>query len=163
MSRTPPVNPDVHDIADRAKHWYAEATQVLAATQYRLGELTGTGRLDADESMSLQHELVSVWEALYAGTLCAVRDWDTDDCTWDEADNTYSDGRQVRIQIRVEPWDSSDFSWEHNRFILGDGAVNEHQRGTICYIAPINPDDDHLVDLDDEADPADSDGEHEIS
>ena len=142
MSRTPPVNPDVHDIADRAKHWYARATQVLAATQYRLAELAGTGRLDPDESMSLQTNLFEIWEALYAGTLCAVRDWNTDDCTWDVADNTYSDGRPVVIQIRIEPEETSELSWEHNRSMLGEGAVNEHPQGTICYISPVKPGDD---------------------
>ena len=100
MSTPPPLNPDVHNIADRAKHGYATATQLLAATQYRLGELAGAGRLDRDESMKLQENLFHIWEALYAGILCAVRDDDTDDCTWDEADNTYSDGRQVIVQIR---------------------------------------------------------------
>jgi hypothetical protein len=153
VAEEPAVNPIVDDIADQSKYRYATGTKLLAAMQYRLAELAGTGRLDPDESMSLQHELVSVWEALYFGTVCAVRDWDTDDCTWDEADNTYSDRRQVMIQIRIEPWDSSDFSWEHSSFMLSDGAVNEHPRGTICYIAPINPDDDQVVDVGDEADP----------
>jgi hypothetical protein len=184
MANRPALNPDVHDIADRAKHGYATGTKLLAETQYRLGELADTGRLDPDESMSMQTNLFYIWEALYAGTLCAVRDEDTDDSTWDEADNTYSDGRQVRIQIRVEPSDSSDFSWEHNSFMLGDGAVNEHPHGTICYISPRNPEDDQVVgdpprelssdfgdlrrrllahfDWGDEADPADSDGQDEI-
>ena len=36
MSTPPPLNPDVHNIADRAKHGYATGTQLLAATQYRL-------------------------------------------------------------------------------------------------------------------------------
>jgi hypothetical protein len=151
MSRTPPVNPDVHNIADRAKHGYATATQLLAATQYRLGELAGTGRLDPDESMSLQTTLFHIWQALYAGTLCAVRDWDTDDCTWDQAENTYSDGREVMIQIRIEPVEDSRFSWEHNRFMLDEGAVNEHPLGTICYISPVKPDDE-LEPLSDEHD-----------
>ena len=145
MAEGPAVNPNVDDIADRAKHWYANATQVLAATQYRLAELAGTGRLDPDESMSLQTNLFHIWQALYAGTLGAVRDWATDDCTWDEVDNTYSHGRQVRIQIRIEPLEFSDFSWEHNRFLLGDGAVNEHPLGTICYISPIKPDDNQVI------------------
>jgi hypothetical protein len=184
MSRTPPVNPDINDIADRAKHWYAKATQVLAATQYRLAELAGTGRLDADESMSLQTNLFYIWEALYAGTLCAVRGEDTDDSTWDKADDTYSDGRQVKTQIRIEPEETSELSWEHNRFMLGDGAVNEHPRGTICYISPINLEDDQVVvdppqelssdledlrrrlqeaiEVGDEADPTEIDGEGEI-
>jgi len=141
MAEKPAANPNVDDIADRAKHGYANATQVLAATQYRLAELAGTGRLDPDESMSLQTNLFHIWEALYAGTLGAVRDWDTDDCTWDEVDNTYSHGRQVRIQIRIEPEETSDSNWQHNRFLLGDGAVNEHPLGTICYISPVKPDD----------------------
>ena len=96
--------------------------------------------------MSLQHNLVRIWEELYCGTLCAVRDETTDDRTWDEADNTYSDGRQVMAQIRIEPWETSERSWEHNPFALGDGAVNEHPRGTICYISPINPADEIVAD-----------------
>jgi hypothetical protein len=141
MSTTPPVNPDVHNIADRAKHGYAIGAQLLAVTQYRLGELAGTGRLDPDESIQLQDNLIRIREALYAGTVWAVRDEDTDDCTWDEADNTYSDGRQVMVQIRIEPEETSEIHWEHNRFTIGDGAVNEHPRGTICYISPVYPDD----------------------
>ena len=116
-------------------------TQLLAATQYRLGELAGTGRLDPDESMQLQENLFHIWEALYAGTLCAVRDEDTVDSNWDEADNTYSDGRQVMVQVRIEPEETSELNWEHNRFMLGDGAINEHPRGTICCISPVNLDD----------------------
>jgi hypothetical protein len=142
MSRTPAVNPNVHDIADRAKRGYATGTQVLAALQYRLGELAGTGQIDPDESMRLQDDLVSVWESLYFGTVYAVRDEDTDDATWDEADNTYSDGRRVMTQIRIEPWETSEQTWEYNKFTSGDGAVNEHPRGTICYISPPNPEDD---------------------
>jgi hypothetical protein len=80
MPQPPPINPNVDDIADRAKHGYATGTKLLAETQYRLAELAGTGRLDPDESTSLQRNLVSIWEALYSGTVCAVRDWDTDDC-----------------------------------------------------------------------------------
>ena len=74
MSRTPAVNFNVHDIADRAKHGYATGTMLPAALQYRLAELAGTGQLNPDKSMSLQEELVRIWEALYFGTLCAVRD-----------------------------------------------------------------------------------------
>ena len=35
--------------------------------------------------------------------------------------------------------EESDFNWEHNRIMLGDAAVNEHARRTICYTAPIEP------------------------
>ena len=145
MPQPPPINPDVNDIADRAKHGYAHGTRLLAAVQYRLATLAGTGRLDPDESMRLQHVLADIWWALYSGTTYAVRDEDTDDDTWDEADNTYSDGRTVMVQTRIEPWEDSDFSWQHNRFLCGDGAVNEHPRGTICHISPRQPKDEHGV------------------
>jgi hypothetical protein len=163
MAERPAVNPNVHDIADRAKHCYATGTKLLADTQYRLGELAGMGRLHPDESMSLQTNLFHIWEALYAGTLCAVRDWDTDDCTWDEADNTFSDGREVMTQIRIEPWETPECHWEYNQFLLDEGAVKEHPRGTISYIAAVNPQDDHVIDLGDEADPTDSDGAEDLS
>jgi hypothetical protein len=183
MAEGPAVNPNVDDVADRAKHGYATGTKLLAETQYRLGELASTGRLDPEESMSLQTNLFHIWEALYAGTLCAVRDEDTDDSTW-EADNTYSDGCPVMTRIRIEPEETSELSWEHNRFMLGDGAVNEHPHGTICYISPRNPEDDQVVgdppqelssdfgdlrrrllahfDSGDEADPTEIDGDGEI-
>lgn len=146
MFEKPSVNPDVDDIADRAKHAYAKSTQLLAALQYRLAELAGTGQLDAEESMQLQRTLFEIWETVYAGTQCAVRDEDTDESTWDETDNTYSDGRPVMIQIRVEPEESAQFHWEHNAFLVGDGAVNEHPRETICAISPIDPSGDYITD-----------------
>jgi hypothetical protein len=58
------------------------------------------------------------------------------------SDNTYSDGREVMVQIRIEPGDSPDFSWKHNGVLLGEGAVNKHPLGTICDIAPVNPHDE---------------------
>jgi hypothetical protein len=119
-----------------------EAAGHHAVPARRVGRHRSARRRRVDESMSLQHNLVSIWEALYFGTVCAVRDWDTDDCTWDVADNTYSDGREVMVQIRIEPEDSADFSWKRNGVLLGDGAVNEHPLGTICDIAPVNPHDE---------------------
>jgi hypothetical protein len=139
------LNPDVNDIADRAKHGYAVGARLLAGVQYRLATLAGTGRLDSDESMRLQHVLADIWLALYSGTTFAVRGEDTDDDNWDEADNTYSDGRIVMIQTRIEPWQESGYSWKHNRFLLGDGAVNEHPRGTICHISPSKANEDRPV------------------
>lgn len=136
-SRRPPINPDVQNFADRAKHGYAQGTRHLAVAQYRLAELAGTGRLDPAESHDLQMSLVWVWEALYSGTVCAARDRNTPDNTYDWADNTYSDGRTVIAQKRVEPRETSDDAWEHNRFLMGDGAVNEFPRGTVSNIAPM--------------------------
>jgi hypothetical protein len=138
----PPTNSDVNDIADRAKHGYAKGTDLLAVTQYRLAELSATGRLDPEESTQLQQNLIGVWDALYFGTVSAVRDRNTDDCTWDAADNTYSDGREVRTLIQVEPVETEEDNWEFNPFLSGDGAVADHPRGSICGIAPMKPDGD---------------------
>ena len=75
MSIYPRVNTDAEAVADRAKFAYAAATQLIAETQYRLAELTGTGQVDPDESMALQCNLFEIWETLYYGTTSAVRDW----------------------------------------------------------------------------------------
>jgi hypothetical protein len=36
MAERPAVNPNVDDVADRAKHGYATGTKLLAETHYRL-------------------------------------------------------------------------------------------------------------------------------
>lgn len=147
MSKTPAVNPNVHDIADQAKYEYALGTLLLAQTQYRLAELAGLGLLDPDESMRLQEDLVEIWGHLYCGTVWAVRD-EEDDGDGEEdyhaptgvaADNTYSDGRTVMIQARIEPLETSEYNWEYNGFLFDDGAIIYHQRGTTCSISPVNP------------------------
>jgi hypothetical protein len=135
-TKPPPVNPNVNEIADEAKYRFAVATRALSETQYRLAELAGLGSLDRDESISLQDLLFEIWEHVYLGTLEAVRD---EDGSYED-DNTYSDGRAVRTVVRADPQREAD--WEHNRFLLGDGAVAEHPRGTVFYIAPVKAIDD---------------------
>lgn len=135
----PAVNPDRDDIADRAKHAFAVGTSLLAEVQYRLAELTGTGRLDRDANDELQGQLLLIWEQLYYGTLSATHDQRTDDYGSGEYDNTYRDGRTVRYKFRVQSVEQSDDSWEHNEYVLGDGAVAEHPRGEICVINAVNP------------------------
>jgi hypothetical protein len=144
VPKTPAVNPNVHDIADRAKHAYAEATQLLAATHYRLAELAGIGRLDPDESISLQEDLVSIWVSLGSGTVDAVRDMGTHHSTWEEDGNTYSDGRTVMTQVRIEPREISESCWR-NRFVVVGGAVLAHPQGTICCISHPDPKDDQVA------------------
>lgn len=140
----PSVNPDVHDIADRAKYGYATGTQDLASMQYRLAELAGTGLLAPDESMRLQEGLLSIWDSLYFGTLCAVRDEYADDGTWDDVDNIYSDGRRVVTKVRPASWEESEACWVHNPFMLGDGAPSEFPRSIECSIA-LRPGDPRLL------------------
>ena len=61
---------------------------------------------------------------------------DEDDADLDD-DNTYSDGRQVSIKIRVEPIEESVDRWEHRHFLLHDGSVVEYPRGiTSCVSSP---------------------------
>jgi len=135
----PAVNPDVDDIADRVKYGYAKVTQGLADVQHRLAELAGTGKLDPDESMSLQCKLVDLWQDLYSGTLCVVRDWDTDDRTWDWSDNTYSDGAEVVSpgpgDNRTDAQRADQAAWPYNEFCLGDGAVEDMPYGNDSVIA----------------------------
>jgi hypothetical protein len=145
MAQPPPINPDIHDTADRAKHGYAIGTRLLAHLQYRLADLAGTGRLDPGESMRLQRVLADVWWALYSGTTYAVRDEDTDYDTWDEADNTYSDGRTVRVQIQIGSEEESDFK-KLKPFLLYEGAVREHPNGTISCVSPPKPLGDSVID-----------------
>jgi hypothetical protein len=142
MVERPAVNPDVDDIADRAKYGYARATAILATMQYRLAELAGLGLLDRDESMSLQDNLIEIWGHLYCGTVCAVQDEedpgdeeeDYHAPTGVAADNTYHDGRTVMVQTRIEPVETSECSWEHNGFLFDDGAIIYHRLGTTCSI-----------------------------
>jgi hypothetical protein len=119
MAQPPPINPDIYDIADRAKHGYAIGTRLLAHLQYRIADLAVTGRFDPGESIRLQRVLADIWWALYLGTTYAVRDENTDG-TWDEADNTYSDGRTVMVQIQIEPQKESD-SKKPNSFLIYEG------------------------------------------
>jgi hypothetical protein len=138
MTTPPPLRPDVTpNVVDRAKFEYAIGTKLLATAQYQLAELAGIGVLDRDESMSMKWCLFRACESLYS-KIQMVRDEDTDDSTWDAVDNSYSDGRVVVTWTRIGPAEL-DTAWEYNRFLLGDGAVQDHPRSTVCHIAPMTP------------------------
>lgn len=128
----------VHLVADHAKHVYAVGTRDIAALQYRLAELSDTGRLnfEAHEHFQRAH-CWRTWETLYAGTLSPLHDQHTWDGAWDWYDNTYSDGRQVMVQARVTNWMKLNQDWPYNRGICGDGPVLEHPRGSLCQIFPV--------------------------
>ena len=59
------------------------------------------------------------------------------DGMWDWSDNTYSDGRQVMMQVRVKDWENLSRDYPFNALVCGDGAINEHPRASICQIAPV--------------------------
>ena len=149
------IDDNYHRIADHAKYVYALGSRDIAAMQYRLSELAGTGRLDAKANDDLQWgHCYPFWETLYDGTTSNVRDWDTLDWNWCWDDNTYSDGRQVMTQARLANWDAIQYSWPYHN-MAGDGPINEHPWGSVCQIAPVRgpyPDCRHhepiMVDLD---------------
>ena len=120
----------VHSLADHAKYVYAIGTRDIAAMQYKLAELAGTGRLDHEVQNGLQWDhCLPMWETLYDGTTCAVRDDRTWDGGWDWSNNTYSDGRQVMAQARVKNWYQLVRNWPYNEFLCGDGPIREYPRG----------------------------------
>lgn len=135
---------DANLIADHAKYVYAVGTRDIAAMQYLLAELAGTGRIDHKEQHELQWgHCLGMWQTLYHGTTCAVRDDRTWDGAWEWSDNTHSDGRQVMAQVRVNNWQELDGNWPYNEFLCGDGPILEHPRGSLCQIAPvIDPEDE---------------------
>jgi len=136
MTKPPPVNPNIDEIADQAKYAFAAGTRALSETQHRLAELAGLGFLDRDESMRLQRNLIEVWDHLYYGILEAI----FGDHNTYAGDNTYSDGRTVRILMEFDS--EQEENWEYNPFLLEGGAVVEQPRGTIFHIAPVNAADD---------------------
>jgi hypothetical protein len=129
---------DWESVTDEVKWCYAAATQQIAGLQYWLAWLASEGKLDPSESMPLQDHLVSLWETLYSGTVCAIRDWDTPDCTWDAVENRYSDGTLVVTRVETQPESiNSDFP-PNKGTMSGDGAINDfplHISATIA-VAP---------------------------
>ena len=138
----PMVNEDTDYVADRAKYHFATATEVLAGAQYRLAELADAGEMDPEESQSLQRMIIRAAEQLYCGTISAVRHPDhNEDDTQDWADNHYSDGREVWVKVRVEPWEiAACVQPGQTTYLLGDGAINDCPRGVVSVINHWNPD-----------------------
>lgn len=130
-----------HRAADHAKYVYAVGARDIAALQYRVGWLAHTGRMDAQASMGLQRDhCEAMWEDLFAGTTCAVRDWRTPDRWWDLYDNTYSDGRQVMVQVRLKNWEELERQLPYRSTICGTSPTREHPWGSVCHINPgLNP------------------------
>jgi hypothetical protein len=151
MSRTPAVNPNAQDIADKAKYGYVGVTQRLGAMHDRLTELADAGLLDADESLNLQDDLFVIWENVCLATLFAVvpddADWEGDWDTLAEDWNTYSDGRTVVTRIRVEPRPHTDpncaRNQEDNQYLHLQDTGDE---GVVYHVEPLDPADNQFVD-----------------
>lgn len=135
----PPRRPDldVDDVTDMLKYLYATLSRAIAQLQYQLAELAGTGRLDPDSNTDLQFNwCFTYWEFLYRNTTVAVRYEDLDDdLEWDIHDNTYSTGRQVMTRVNIEPQETDEDHWQYNKYLCGDGPIQEYPRGAISHIA----------------------------
>ena len=135
----PPRRPDldVDDVTDLLKYVYATLSRAIAELQCQLAELTGTGRLHPDANENLQWNwCFPYWEFLYHNTINAVRNEDThDELDWDTHDNTYSTGRQVMTRVDIEPGETTESHWAYNKYLCGDGPIQEYPRGAIFHIA----------------------------
>lgn len=135
----PPRRPDldVDDVTDLLKYVYATLSRAIAELQCQLAELTGTGRLHPDANENLQWNwCFPYWEFLYRNTINAVRHEDThDDLDWDTHDNTYSTGYQVMTRVDIEPGETIENHWAFNKYLCGDGPIQEYPRGAIFHIA----------------------------
>lgn len=144
MPRTPMVNPNPHDIADRAKYEYVRITERCGAMHRRLKELADTGLLDEDAFWDLGVDLYGIWENVCEATMFAVmpadldrreRDWATLTEDW----NTYSDGRSVVTRVRIEPRPNTDPSWSCNQERNWLEYENVDDKGVIYYVACPDP------------------------
>jgi hypothetical protein len=125
----------IHRAADHAKYVYAVGARDIAVLQYRVGWLAHTGRMDTPASLNLQRDhCEAMWENLFAGTTCAVRDLRTPDRWWDLYDNTYSDGRQVMVQVRPKNWEELERQLPHRSTIRGTAPTREHPWGSVCHL-----------------------------
>jgi hypothetical protein len=138
------ITEHVQHVADHAKYVYAIGSRDIASLQYRLAAYAHVGLLAVEAHERLQWDHChKMWETLYNGTVCAVRDDRMWDGGWDWCDNTYSDGRQVMSQVRVKNWDALERNLPFAG-IAGDGPCDEHPWGSVCSIAPvIDPDEGH--------------------
>jgi hypothetical protein len=151
MSRNPAVNTNPHAIADKAKYEYVGVTEQIGAMHDRLTELAEAGRLDADESESLQDDLFLIWESVCRATIFAAApdkaDWEGDWDTLAEDWNTYSDGRTVVTRVRMQPRLGTDpnsaRNQEDNTYLHLSDTGDE---GVVCHVAHPDPADDQFLD-----------------
>jgi len=140
INRLPPprrLDLDVDDVTDLLKFVYASLSRAIAELQYQLAELAGAGRLDLDANEDLQWNwCFSQWEFLDCNTINAVRDENNfDELECDGGDNVYASGRQVMTRVYIEPHETNESHWQFNKYLCGDGPIQEYPRGAIFHIA----------------------------
>ena len=136
------IPPEVHRIADHAKYAYAIGSRDIAWMQYRLEQLAYAGRIDIEAHNTLQQDVCyAMGEPTYLATTSKLHDNAIWDGGWDWDDNTYSDGRQVMIRVRITNWRKLFDEVECNPAIerYAEGVINDHPEGVVCLITPPDP------------------------
>jgi hypothetical protein len=131
------IPPEVHRIADYGKYVYAIGSRDISWMQHRLKKLAYSGLIDIEAQNELHHDLCySLGEPIYSATTSLLHDHATWDGGWDWDENTYSDGRQVMIRVRITDWQTLFGEVTCNFAITGygDGVINEHPEGMVCLI-----------------------------
>ncbi len=129
---------DVDDVTDLVKYIYAGLSNRIGELQFQLAELAGTGKLDPQANKDLLQFgwCLPTWEFLYYNTTTRVRrEYDTCDWDWDRFDNTYSNGLQVMSRVDVEPYEIATDHWEFNKYLCGDGPIQEYPRNGVYHIS----------------------------
>jgi len=132
-----PINPDINGMVDTVKHLGWSALAQIAGIQYHLAELTGLALLDPDANDTLQNELHHLAEAVEWGAIRGVLDYteiEAHDYLYEEEFwNTFTDGREIAIRIKVEE------ERHVGAPILESPATIEFPHGTIYHINPVTP------------------------
>ena len=134
------ITPDVHRIADHAKHVYAVGSRDISALQYRLKKLAYAGKIDIQAHNHLQYDVCyGLGEGVYYAIAHNLHDQERWDSGFDWDGNTYSDGRQIMTTARIKGWEALCDSQPCNDAITmyGDGVMGDHPPGTVCQIAPV--------------------------
>ena len=124
-------------MVDTVKHLGWSALAQIAGIQYHLAELTGLALLDPDANDTLQNELHHLAEAVEWGAIRGVLDYteiEAHDYLYEEEFwNTFTDGREIAIRIKVEE------ERHVGAPILESPATIEFPHGTIYHINPVTP------------------------
>jgi hypothetical protein len=126
MDTTSPPNTDLNGLIDHLKWLYFAQSQPVARLHYRLAELAGTGRLDSNANLELQHELVEMSQAIWSGTHSFL---ERHEYVPEDEVGIYCDGTEIIHKFPAT--DAEERAWPfHHLLRNGDGAVNDYPRRT---------------------------------